>query len=543
MSVHFSTLYHVFCMQKQMTYNTTMAGKSKNMSQIKQLLLLKKNGVSNRKAAEIIGINKETVNNYMNKVNADSLSIDELLRLDDPVLEHRLKGGNPAYSDRRFETFKHLLPYLQEEMKRKHVTLKLLWEEYRNEHPDNHYSLTQLRYHYNQNTEAGKESPSTILADMRTGGEKLFLDFAGDTMGYVDRETGEPVPCQVFVATLPASDYGYILFVRSQCTEDFVYAVIQCLKHLGGVPKMLVPDNLKSAVVKTDRYEPSLNRVMEDMANHYGTVVVPARPAHPKDKTNVEGTVRLVYMRVFAELRNETFHSLEELNRAASLKMKAHNQKRMQKHPYTREERFLAIDKHNLMPLPERDFEIVSYTDLKVSGNCCVYLGRDQHYYTVPYRHISKTAHVAYTRTMVKIYVEGELVATHIRDYSKGKYTIVKEHLASSSQEYRGLSARSYIERAERASDILGAVVSRIFYSSSMPPETHYRTCDGLLNLQRSSDPDIFHKACETALRLDRCNYRFIRSLVESKCAGIEQPSSSFAPPEHGNIRGKAQFK
>ena len=202
------------------------------MSQIKQLLLLKKSGISNRKAADIIGMNKETVNNYMNKVNADSLSLDELIRLDDPILEHRLKGGNPAYSDKRFETFKALLPYLQEEMKRKHVTLKLLWEEYRNEHPDDHYSLTQFRFHYNQNTKAGKESPSTILADMRTGGEKLFLDFAGDTMGYVDMETGEVVQCQAFVATLPASDYGYILFVRSQRTEDFVYAIMQCLKHL-----------------------------------------------------------------------------------------------------------------------------------------------------------------------------------------------------------------------------------------------------------------------------------------------------------------------
>ena len=120
-----------------------MAGKSKNMSQIKQLLLLKKSGISNRKAADIIGMNKETVNNYMNKVNADSLSLDELIRLDDPILEHRLKGGNPAYSDKRFETFKALLPYLQEEMKRKHVTLKLLWEEYRNEHPDDHYSLME----------------------------------------------------------------------------------------------------------------------------------------------------------------------------------------------------------------------------------------------------------------------------------------------------------------------------------------------------------------------------------------------------------------
>ncbi len=211
-----------------------MAGKTKDMSQIKQLLLLKKEGVSNRKYVE--------------------------------------------------------------------------------EHPDDHYSLTQFRFHYSQNTEAKKESPSTVLADMRTGGEKLFLDFTGDTMGYIDLETGEMVQCQAFVATLPASDYGFLLFVPSQRTEDFVYAITQCLKHLGGVSRMLVPDNLKAAVVKTDRYEPSLNRVLEDMANHYGTVVVPARPVRPRDKSNVEGNVRLVYMRVFAELRNETFYSIDELN-------------------------------------------------------------------------------------------------------------------------------------------------------------------------------------------------------------------------------------
>ena len=366
-----------------------MAGKTKDMSQIKQLLLLKKEGVSNRKAAEIVGINKETANNYVRKALADRLGIDGLLKLDDPVLEHRLKGGNPAYTDSRFEVFKELLPYLQEEMRRKHVTLKLLWEEYVEEHPDDHYSLTQFRFHYSQNTEAKKESPSTVLADMRTGGEKLFLDFTGDTMGYIDLETGEMVQCQAFVATLPASDYGFLLFVPSQRTEDFVYAITQCLKHLGGVPRMLVPDNLKAAVVKTDRYEPSLNRVLEDMANHYGTVVVPARPVRPRDKSNVEGNVRLVYMRVFAELRNETFYSIDELNAAATDKMRKHNQKRMQKNPYTREERFLAIDRPNLRPLPATDFEIVSDTSLKVSTNCCIYLGRDQH--------ISQKVHVAYS--------------------------------------------------------------------------------------------------------------------------------------------------
>lgn len=520
-----------------------MAGKTKDMSQIKQLLLLKKEGVSNRKAAEIVGINKETANNYVRKALADRLGIDGLLKLDDPVLEHRLKGGNPAYTDSRFEVFKELLPYLQEEMRRKHVTLKLLWEEYVEDHPDDHYSLTQFRFHYSQNTEAKKESPSTVLADMRTGGEKLFLDFTGDTMGYIDLETGEMVQCQAFVATLPASDYGFLLFVPSQRTEDFVYAITQCLKHLGGVPRMLVPDNLKAAVVKTDRYEPSLNRVLEDMANHYGTVVVPARPVRPRDKSNVEGNVRLVYMRVFAELRNETFYSIDELNAAATDKMRKHNQKRMQKNPYTREERFLAIDRPNLRPLPATDFEIVSYTSLKVSTNCCIYLGRDQHYYSVPYQHISKKAHVAYTRSLVKIYVDGELVATHPRNHAKGKYTIVEEHLASNSSEYRGLSAGKYIERARKASRELAEVMTRIFYDSNMPAETHYRTCDGLLNLQRSSDPAVFRTACETALRHGRCNYRFIRSLVESKCAGVAQEGSLLSPPEHDNIRGREQFR
>lgn len=512
------------------------------MSQIKQLLLLKKEGYSNRRASAELGMNKETVNNYMNKVRNDALGIDGLLTLDDPVLEHRLKGGSPAYTDKRFGVFREMLPYLQEELGGTGVTLKLLWEEYVTAHPEEHYSLTQFRYHYRQNTKAGRDSSSTILADRHTGGEKLFLDFTGDTMGYIDMETGETVQCQAFVATLPASDYGFLLFVPSQRTEDFVYAITQCFRYLGGVPKILVPDNLKAAVTKTDRYEPAVNKVLEDLANHYGTVVVPARPLHPKDKANVEGSVRLVYMRVFAELRKETFYSIEEMNAAGTAKMKAHNQKRMQRLPYSREERFLAIDKPGLKPLPPEDFEIISYADLKVSPNCCVYLGRDSHYYTVPYRHISQTAHVAYSRTMVKIYVGGALVATHRRDCGKGGYTIVESHLASNAREYRGLSAETYIERADKALSELGEVTRRIFHSSGMPPETHYRACEGLLHLQRSSDPDIFLKACTTALTFNRCSYGFIRSLVESKCIGVAAQQSRPSPPAHDNVRGKSQF-
>ena len=177
-----------------------------------------------------------------------------------------------------------------------------------------------------------------------------------------------------------------------------------------------------------------------------------------------------------------------------------------------------------------------------MSTNCCIYLGRDQHYYSVPYQHISKKAHVAYTLARENLRGRGTR-RNAPRDHAKGKYTIVEEHLASNSSEYRGLSAGKYIERARKASRELAEVMTRIFYDSNMPAETHYRTCDGLLNLQRSSERWSSVRPAETALRHGRCNYRFIRSLVESKCAGVAQEGSLLSPPEHDNIRGREQFR
>jgi transposase len=229
-----------------------------------------------------------------------------------------MKGGSPSYPDKRFESFKALLPYLEEEMRRKHVTLRLLWEEYKQSHPDG-YSLTQFRFHYNQNVIAQK--PTTLIRDTYIAGEKLFIDFAGDTMGYVDMVTGSLVKVQMFVACLAVSDYGCAMCVPSQKSVDFLHAIICWLKSLGGVPRIIVPDNLKSAVIKTDRYEPTLNNVLEDMANHYGCSVLPARPYHAKDKSLIEDHVKLVYSRVYAALRDKVFYSLEALNHAVAEKI------------------------------------------------------------------------------------------------------------------------------------------------------------------------------------------------------------------------------
>jgi transposase len=525
-----------------------MAGKTKEMSKIKQMLQLHVQGVSNRKISKQLEINKETVNRYVKRAESDSMIITELLKLDDPVLEHRMSGGIPAYSDERFENMKGKLPYLKKENSRKHVTLRLLWEEYIAENPDG-YGLTQFRFHYNQYNLPNAQSQYTVLKDTYVGGEKIFIDFAGDTMEYTDMETGEIVVVQMFVACLPATDYGYAIGVPSQRSEGLAYSIASCFKSLGGVPKIIVPDNLKSAVIKTDPFEPEINRVMEDLANHYGCVVLPARPVHPKDKSLVEDHVKLVYQRVYAPLRNERFYSLEELNKSVAEKMKAHNQKRMQQHPYTREEQFLAIEKPELRPLPATDFEIRSYTKLKVGVNGCIYLGRDRHYYSVPHSFIGQEAKVIYTRTLVKIYCNGECIATHQRNYSAGRYTLVREHLASNSLAYRDRSPEYYVARGNKAMDELGEVIAYMFATATVPPEAFYRSCDGLLHLQRTTDPNLFRKACEAALLYQRYQYSFVLQLVKSKCKGVEEFNATEAidcipvPPNHSNIRGKEQFK
>jgi transposase len=303
-----------------------MSGKITVMSKVKQLIQLHESGISNRQIANDLGMDKGTVNDYVRKLKRGGLVIEELLSLDDPVLAGKFSAGTAAYTDKRFEAFKELLPWLEKELGRKHVTRYLLWQEYLVKYPSG-YRYTQFCYHLNQQLVARK--PTAILT--HEAGKKLFVDFAGDKLEYVDMETGEVIAVQVFVACLPFSDYAFIMGVRSQSTDDFLYALECCLEAFGGCPKILVPDNLKAAVIKADRHEPELNRVMEDFANHYGMVVIPARVGHPRDKSLVENQVQIIYSRVYAKLRDHQFFSLEELNNALFEKTLHHNQTRMQR--------------------------------------------------------------------------------------------------------------------------------------------------------------------------------------------------------------------
>ena len=515
------------------------------MSQIKQLLLLHQQGKGRKTIARMLGISKTTVKVYLNKLQAltssvkggKSWTITELIKLENPVLEAKFHPGNPAYKDNRYEHLKGNLDFYLNELKRTGVNKRLLWEEYQQQYPDG-YSYSQFCYHLQQQQIASR--PSMVLEHKPA--EKLYLDFAGKKLSYLDKETGELVECQVFVACLPYSDYSFAMAVKSQSIVDFLYALACCLLHLGGVPQALVPDNFKAAVIKANRYEPTINRALEDFANHYGTTVVPARAKKPRDKALVENQVKLIYSRVYARLRNMQFFDLHSLNQAIAERIKAHNQTRMQQKPWCREEQFLAEEKKLLAPLPADRFEIKSYSELLVAKNNHIYLSENKHYYSVPYKLIGSKVKVIYTRSMVYIFSKGKQVAVHIRSYKKGGYTTEKDHLCSQHQHYRDRSPQYYLRQAEKRSEVLGKLISLIF-SQNRYPEQLYKTCDGLFGLLRKTEPEHFDKACQMAIDYQNYTYTFIKNILENKMTEPQDILPDKPLPKHGNLRGKEHYQ
>ena len=315
-----------------------MAGTVTVMSKIKQLLTLYQSGQSKKAISAILSISRNTVKSYLLKLSLLNTDIKELLMLDDMELEQRFHGGNPAYTElQKYNYLKEQLNYFSQELKRVGVTRHLLWEEYKEKEP-NGYGYSQFCYHLSQLLKARK--PSMVMHYKPA--EKLYVDFAGAQLQYVDKATGEIIKCPVLVCTLPYSDYGFIMALRNQTTVEVVYGLSMCMSFLGGATQILVTDNMKSAIVQTSRYEPKVNQIMQDFCNHYGMGIVPARPYKPKDKSLVENKVKNYYTQIFARIRNQTFFSLEELNDAIGALCIKHNQRRMQVKPYTREEKFIA---------------------------------------------------------------------------------------------------------------------------------------------------------------------------------------------------------
>ena len=509
------------------------------MSLVKQLLRMHHQGKGYKTIARTLGVSKNTVKNYVAKVTVSGIPIATLLALEDPELEASLLPGNPAYRDARYQPLKEQLDYFAKELHKVGVNRMVLWEEYKSGSPDNHYCYSQfcsvLRQHY----KAGRPS----LSLEHHPGDKLYIDFAGKLLSYIDKETGEEIPIQVFVACLPYSDYAFALAVPSQKTDDFIHALQCCLKDLGGVPQTLVPDNLKAAVVKASRYEPTINKILEDFANHYTTTVTPARVRKPQDKALVENQVKLIYSRVYAKIRHQQFFDITSLNKAIKDKMQAHNQTRMQQKDYSRVEKFIADEKQTLSPLPTHDFEVKYYKSLKVAHNNHIYLGTDKHHYSVPFAYIGRQTRVIYTRSIVRIFGDrGTLIATHPRSLKKSGYSTQKEHLCSTHQYYKQRSPTYYMQRGYRHSETLYQYINGLFKQDKYP-EQLYRTSEGILKLSKQTDTGEFIKACEIAMQCSNYSYGFLKRILENKMVEATQDLVDAPLPKHTNIRGANSYK
>lgn len=508
------------------------------MSQIKQILRFTRQGKSIKFIARNLAVSRNTVRKYLLLQQASRHSIEELLQLQDNELDQTLTPPGQPPDDQRYQLLVDRYEYFCTELRRSGVTRWLLWAEYRHSYPGGYcYS------HFCKHLQDIGHSRNLTMANLpHPPGEQTYIDFAGKTAEYVDADTGQIHRVPVLVLTLGHSQYSYVEAIGSHKGEDLVCGMRRGFSFFGGVTRVLIPDNMKTAVVKTDRYEPQINRLFEDLANHYNTAVLPARPRRPKDKPLVESAVRDVYRHVFAPIRNRTFFSLDELNQAIREQLDIWHDRNFQGRGESRRQRFDQVERPALQPLPEEPFLIKKHVSVTIRNNCHIQIGEDKHYYSVPYAYAGKKVQVIYTTDRVQIYCKGSLIAAHQRNRSAYRYTTVHEHLPENQRHWMKRGPEWYRSRATHISPEVGRLIDCIL-SSKRYPEHTYRSCDGILGLHRKVGAEQLTEAARIALQLDSCTYQFVDRLIKNGMATPSEPSAPARLPAHGNIRGKTYFQ
>lgn len=510
------------------------------MSQIKQILRFTQQGRSIKWIARSLSVSRNTVRKYLSLQQASGQPMEELLQLEDHALQQTLLPSEPLGDDQRYQVLLESYDYFCNELRRTGVTRWLLWSEYRQSHPGG-YCYSQFCKHLQDLGQARNLSMANLP---HPPGEQTYIDFAGKYAEYVDPTTGQIHKVPVLVLTLGYSQYSYVEALRSQGGEDLIYGLRRGFSAFGGVSSVLIPDNMKTAVKKTDRYEPGINRLLEDLANHYNTAVMPARPRRPKDKPLVESAVRDVYRHVFAPLRNRTFYSLEEMNQAIADQLRIWHDRPFQGRQESRRERFEQLEQPALQPLPDEPFLIKKYASLTIRNNCHIQIREDRHYYSAPYRYAKKKVEVVYTPDRVQIFYQNTLIAVHQRDRTPYGYTTVKEHLPENQRHWMDRGPQWYRRRARHISPEVGRLIDSILSSKTYPEQT-YRSCDGILGLHRKVGNEQLTQAARIALELNSCTYSFVNRLIKNGMAkGVTaSPDTPVKLPAHDNIRGKTYFQ
>lgn len=513
-----------------------MANHRVPMHLLRQILLLKQQGKSIRDIARSLAIARNTIRGYLRLLPQTDLT--GLLGQNDAQLDQLIQppiAVPPA--DSRLAELQKRLPAIDRELARTGVTRYDQWMNYRQQQP-NGYQYTQFCHHYRQ----WHQTQQVTMHFEHKAGDKVFVDFAGKRLSLVDESSGEVKPVEFFVAVLGCSQLTYAQAVASQRTEDFIEALQNALRYFGGVPAAIVPDNLKAAVIRADRYEPQINEMLSDLALHYQTTILPARSGKPRDKALVEGAVNILYNRVYAPLRNQVFHRLDELNTAILERVDAHNQMLFSGKEYSRRTRFEAYEQAQLMPLPTTVYQIKHHLVARVQKNCHVLLAEDKHYYSVPYRYVGKRIRLIYTQSTVEIYAHYERIAIHLRCLGKYHYSTIKEHLPSTQQWVSDWNPASFIRWAGRIGPQTQHAVEAVL-GGRAHPEQAYKSCQGILSLEKKVGVERLERACERALCYQSVSYKVIRSILERGLDTLPESTPTLIITTHENIRGSAAYQ
>lgn len=512
-----------------------MPKKRLSMRKIREVLRLKYElGHSNREISRSCGIGSSTVSDYLQRIKRADLGWPLPDDLSDSSLEQTLfPPPPPPGTNRLIPDFSEIHKELQS---KRGVTLNLLWQEYKEQHPDG-YQYSWFCHSYRD--WAGKLD--LVMRHEHRAGEKLFVDYAGQTVDVVDRHTGEITKAQVFVAVLGASNYTYAEATPSQKIEDWIGSHVRTFAFLGGVPEVVVPDNLKSGVTKACRYEPDLNPTYHDLAQHYQTVVLPARVRKPRDKAKAEAGVLLVERWILAKLRKHTFFNIDDLNREIGKLLEQLNNKPFKKLSGSRKSRFEELDKPALKQLPASPYEL-SYWK-KATVHIDYHVEVEGHYYSVPCNLVKKQIEVRYTKSTVECYFRGKRVASHIRENQRGHHTTVKEHMPVNHRKYMEWNPDRFKRWAAKVGPETLCLTETLLVKRAHPQQA-YRTLLGILRLGKAYGDSRLEAACHRALHINALSYRSVESILKS---GLDQkplpkPATEDKPVNHSNIRGSQYY-
>lgn len=489
-----------------------------------------------RKIARLLGISKNTVKKYLRNdiVGDDDIPIESSEEVGESKLEEI-----SAKDIRRDQQLQLLLPDYLQELKRVGVTRYLLWEEYKESHSEG-FSYSR----FCRKIKGYRKQLSVTIKLEHKAAHRLSVDYTGKKIPWVDPLTAEVLYAEVLVCTMPYSAYTFACAVHSQKQEDFIKAINSALIYMGGLPEIIQSDNLKSFVIKADRYEPTFNDLCIQMSSYYGVEIEATRVGKPKDKASVERHVSIVYNKLFGPLRNETFSSISQINQALFPLLEKMNKTPFQGKSFSREDLFLKDEKPNLKELPSSIFEIQKSTKAKVQMNYHVILGEDKHQYSVPYTKVGKQTQIVYTDSYVHIYCSSERIAVHNRDRRKNGYTTSAAHMPEKHIRYlerRGWDASYFRKQAKGIGENTLWVMNQLLSSKSLIEQT-YNACLGILSLQKTYSGERLENACKKARTTHRVNYGIIKNILKNNTDKIPAQTKMFKIPDHENVRGAKEY-